>query len=45
MRANNLIGEEACRALVKLIRESDAELAEERAEGRRSDEPAVENGE
>lgn len=45
VRANNLIGEEACRALVKLIRESDAELAEERAEGGRSDEPAVENGE
>ena len=45
VRANNLIGEEACRALVKLIRESDAELAEERAEGWRADEPAIENGE
>ena len=31
VRARNLIGEEACRALIKLIRESDAELAAERA--------------
>ena len=30
VRARNLIGEEACRALIKLIRESDAELAAER---------------
>lgn len=32
VRARGLIGDEACRALVKLIRESDAELARERAE-------------
>lgn len=32
VRARGLIGEEACRALVKLIRESDAELAAERAQ-------------
>ena len=31
VRARGLIGDEACRALVKLIRESDAELAAERA--------------
>lgn len=31
VRARGLIGDEACRTLVKLIRESDAELAEERA--------------
>lgn len=31
VRANNLIGEEACRALIKLIHESDAELAQERS--------------
>lgn len=30
VRARNLIGEEACAALVKLVRESDAELAKER---------------
>ena len=33
VRARGLIGDEACRALIKLIRESDAELAQERAEG------------
>lgn len=33
VRARGLIGEDACRALIKLIRESDAELARERAEG------------
>lgn len=33
VRARGLIGDEACRALVKLIRESDAELAAERADG------------
>lgn len=32
VRARGLIGDEACRALVKLIRESDAELAAERAD-------------
>lgn len=32
VRARGLIGEQACRALVKLIRESDAELAAERAD-------------
>lgn len=31
VRARGLIGEKACRALAKLIRESDAELAEERS--------------
>lgn len=32
LRARDLIGEEACSALAKLIRESDAELAQERAD-------------
>lgn len=37
VRARDLIGEEAVAALVKLVREGDAELAAERAEGGASD--------
>lgn len=33
LRARDLVGEDAAKALVQLIRESDAELARERAEG------------
>ncbi len=42
VRARGLIGDEACRALVKLIRESDAELAAERADGAEADPEAGE---
>ena len=33
VRAHHLVGEEACKALIKLIHESDAELKAERAAG------------
>ncbi len=33
VRARGLVGEDACRALVQLIRESDAELAREQGAG------------
>ena len=37
MRARDLVGEEACAAIIKLVRESDAELNAERKAKRAGD--------
>lgn len=41
LRARDLVGEDACSALIRLIRESDAELASEREAGAGGSDPAA----